>query len=542
MINQPDLNRQQLEPLIRVENLSFDYEKKAGSSLIDDVSFSLLQGEVTLLLGASGSGKSTISLCLNGLYPEAVEGYKKGDVFFRGREIRQFEKGELNQKIGIVFQDPESQFCMMTVENELAFTMENIRIPQKDMSSKIDRILEAVGLKDFQKRPIHQLSGGQKQKVALASVLLLEPELLILDEPTANLDPVSSMEFIKLVSELQKERGMSVFVIEHQLDDWVLFTDHVLALSQEGKLIADGRPDLVFKEQLAMLGAEGIHLPKDITKFPAEKHKRLADKAPRFLERTISISHLSFKRKGNVILDEIDLALHKGEFVAIVGENGAGKSTLLQLMAGILTPYKGKIDFLNKSLKQWREQELRQKMGFVFQNPEHQFITDTVYDELAFGMKLNGTGERKMKARIDVLLDHFQLQNHQWSNPFSISGGQKRRLSVATMLDETPELLLFDEPTFGQDAKTTEELMTIILELKEQGTTVVFVTHDMDLVDQYCERTFVLDSGRIVFHGHPEKLWKNEELLHTARLRQPYRIRKQNLKQQKAGETYDLVR
>ncbi|WP_416148753.1 ABC transporter ATP-binding protein [Salipaludibacillus sp. HK11] len=542
MKSQHNLSIEQPQPLIRVENLSFDYEKNQQSSLIDNVSFAIYEGEVTLLLGASGSGKSTISLCLNGLYPEAVEGYSMGTVLYREKNINQFEKGELNQKIGIVFQDPESQFCMITVENELAFTMENIRIPQSEMSKRMDTILEAVGLTDLKERAIHELSGGQKQKVALASVLLLEPELLILDEPTANLDPVSSIEFIELVAQLQKERGMSVFIIEHQLDDWIPYTDNVLALSNEGKLIVDGKPDQVFNENSDILIAQGIHIPKrDKTVMTSEIGNRV-DQSKKFLEQSLSLTNLTFRRKKKLILDKINLSIQKGEFIAVVGENGAGKSTLLQLMAGILTPTQGEIEFLKQPLKQWSEQDLRQKMGFVFQNPEHQFITDTVYDEVAFGMKLNDMDVEKMNGKIDTLLAHFQLLNHQWSNPFSLSGGQKRRLSVATMLDETPELLLFDEPTFGQDAKTTVELMNIIIELKEKGTTIVFVTHDMDLVDQYCERTFVLDGGNIVFHGHPEDLWKKTGLLKQARLRRPYRIRNIDSEKNEVGEVYDLVR
>ncbi|SES00218.1 ABC transporter ATP-binding protein [Salipaludibacillus aurantiacus] len=520
--------------LIRTENLSFDYEKKQSEPLINDVSFSLEEGEVTLLTGASGSGKSTISLCLNGLYPEAVEGYAEGTVYYRGEDISRFEKGVLNQKIGIVFQDPESQFCMVTVENELAFTMENLKVPRKVMAERMDAVLEVTGLTEVKYRAIHELSGGQKQKVALASVLLMEPELLILDEPTANLDPVSSLEFIQLVTKLQQERKMAVLVIEHQLDDWMPYIHRVLALNKHGKLIADGPRDNVFTEYKETLTEEGIHLPKAIQK----NTQKLGGQTPQFLEPALSISNLSFKRKDRTILEDLTMTLHKGEFVAVAGENGAGKSTLLQLMAGILSPHKGTITFQDAPLKKWREEELRKHMGFVFQNPEHQFITDTVYDELSFGMKLNGTPEEEMKEKVTELLGHFQLEGHRWNNPFSLSGGQKRRLSVATMLDETPDVLLFDEPTFGQDAKTTDELMSIVLDLKAKGTTIVFVTHDMDLIDQYCETVFVLDKGNLAFSGTPEQLWDKESLLKQARLRLPYRVRQ--LKEE--GDVYDLVR
>ncbi|MGJ9382153.1 ABC transporter ATP-binding protein [Salipaludibacillus sp. CF4.18] len=531
-LNYLDGLRENSHPLIHVEKLSFDYERIKERSLIDQITFSLKEGEVTLLMGASGSGKSTVALCLNGLFPEAVEGYADGEIYYKGKKVQGFEQGELNQKIGIVFQDPESQFCMITVENELAFTMENIRVPREDMVRRMDNVLESVGLEGFKERSIHELSGGQKQKVALASVLLLKPELLILDEPTANLDPLSSLEFINLVNKLHKERGMAVLIIEHQLDDWLPLTQHVLAISKEGKLIADDRPEIVFKKQKRELENEGIYLPKVAS-------KNLWGKSPQIFgpsEEVISLKGVTFEKKKKMILKDISLSLGTGEFVAIVGENGAGKSTLLQLMAGILSTMEGSVDFLKRPLKEWNEQQLRQEMGFVFQNPEHQFITDTVYDELAFGMKLNNIPMKEMEAKIKELLHHFQLEQNQWSNPFSLSGGQKRRLSVATMLDETPKLLLFDEPTFGQDAQTTEELMKIILDLKNKGTTIVFVTHDMDLVDNYCEKVFVLDQGEIAYQGHTQSFWENESLVRKAHLRLPFRIRAL-----KAGDVYDVV-
>nr|WP_276540489.1 ABC transporter ATP-binding protein [Salipaludibacillus agaradhaerens] len=246
----------------------------------------------------------------------------------------------------------------------------------------------------------------------------------------------------------------------------------------------------------------------------------------------MKIENLTFNRKEKKILTELNVSLRKGEFIAIVGENGAGKSTLLQVLAGLLSPKQGKVIFLGKALDEWTEGDLRQAMGFVFQNPEHQFITDTVADELAFGMRLNDQNPSDIENKVAELLHHFQLENHRWHNPFSLSGGQKRRLSVATMLDETPELLLFDEPTFGQDAHTTTELMKIILDLKANGTTIVFVTHDMNLVDMYSERVIVLDEGRLAFQGAPAELWSDHELVYRARLRLPHRLQKQV----KAGE------
>nr|WP_251046528.1 MULTISPECIES: ABC transporter ATP-binding protein [unclassified Oceanobacillus] len=239
----------------------------------------------------------------------------------------------------------------------------------------------------------------------------------------------------------------------------------------------------------------------------------------------LEVHHLHYYQKKSAILNEISFSINQGEFIAILGENGAGKSTLLQCLIGLKKYYSGSILFQGKELQDLDRKTLSKHTGFVFQQPEHQFICDTVFDEVAFGMRLNNYSTNEINKRTIPLLRAFRLLDHQWKNPFTLSGGQKRRLSVATMLDETPDLLLFDEPTFGQDAHTTKELMNMILELQGQGTAIIFVTHDMDLVDTYCERALVINEGRVCFDGSPQSLWNQKELLQDARLREPYRVR-----------------
>ncbi|TMW70290.1 ABC transporter ATP-binding protein [Alteribacter natronophilus] len=534
-----------IQPLVDVSSFSFGFEEKEAP-VLNDLSFNIQRGETVLLMGPSGSGKSTLALCLNRLYPAAVEGWTKGTIRFKGSDTASYRDGELNQQIGVVFQDPESQFCMITVENELAFTLENLHTPRGEMDGRMEEVLEATGMTEYRYRNIHELSGGEKQKIALASVLLLNPDLLILDEPTANLDPASRKMFIDLISRLKEDWNMSVLVIEHQLDDWVEQTDRVLAVNSEGRLFLEGAPDSVFYDRFQELKAEGIHLPKVVKtavengipgrplseadlvsgRVPdpaASEHKSPA--MPGSSGTILSLNQVAFSRKKKSVLKDVSLEIRQGEFLAIAGENGAGKSTLLQLMAGLLKPSSGSRTFLDKAFEKWDEKDLRRQLGFVFQNPEHQFITDTVYDEITFGMKLNGAGEPVMEQRAKELMTKFHLSGKKYSNPFSLSGGQKRRLSVASMLDDTPELLLFDEPTFGQDARTTDELMKIISSLQQSGTAVVFVTHDMDLVDRYCERVCVISSGTIAFSGSPDKLWNRPDLVAGARLRLPFRAR-----------------
>lgn len=522
-----------------------------------DLTFSIHQQETILIIGPSGSGKSSLSLCLNGLYPEAVEGWATGEILYNGTPLNHFKKGEINKEIGVVFQDPESQFCMVTVENELAFTLENLKTPREEMTGKIDDMLSAVGLTEEKHRAIHELSGGNKQKVALASVLLLHPKLLILDEPTANLDPASRLEFIELIFSLKQERGFALLIIDHQLDDWLPMVERVMAISSRGNILLEGKPQDVFYNEAKNLKEEGIHLPRIVETVldqqegkVLEKNRPLSeedlgswmnftgqtpslvsgkiqpfDTWPNEASEVLSIRNISFSRGKQSILKGMNLSLQSGELIAIVGRNGAGKSTLLQIMSGILTPKTGSRLLLNKKYEAWSEHEMRKVMGYVFQNPEHQFITDTVYDEIAFGMKLNGVNQDKIEQTVNQLLKRFRLTSHKWSNPFTLSGGQKRRLSVATMLEDTPSVLLFDEPTFGQDAQTTEELMLMIQTLQRQGTAIVFVTHDMDLVDTYCEKVYVVDGGEVSFSGKPDELWERPEILHDAKLRLPFRVR-----------------
>lgn len=523
-------NFQGQQALVTLKNFSFAYES-ISNPLLTNINLSLHNNEVTLLMGASGSGKSTIALCLNGLYPEAVEGESSGHIYFQGKNITEFPQGSLNQRIGIVFQDPDSQFCMIKVEDELAFTLENINTPTSKMTGLITEALQLVGMEDFKDYKLHELSGGEKQKIALASVVLLEPELLILDEATVNLDPASTLEFVQLIQSIQEKRNMAVLIIDHQADEWLKFTDHILIISKEGKIIADDDSETIFAERKQLLTQEGIFLPKMYDDTPILKWPP----SPSTLDRVMNLRDIRFSRNKEQVLNGISMDIMRGELISIVGENGAGKSTLLEIMAGILKPAGGKVSMHGKQLHQWQENDLRKRMGLVFQNPEHQFITDTVYDEITFGMKLHNYSEEAIQRSASSLLNQFRLDRHQFSNPFALSGGQKRRLSVATALDETPDILLFDEPTFGQDAKATENLMEIILDLKAKGITIVFVTHDMELASQ-SNRIIVLHKGEVAFSGKPDNLWKRGDLLRHARLRLPYHIRSKKLE-----EVYDYI-
>ncbi|MEH7272322.1 ABC transporter ATP-binding protein [Neobacillus vireti] len=521
---------------IEAEGLGFSYEDR---EIFTDLTFSVEKNQALLLLGPSGSGKSTLAFCLNKLYPEAVDGVLKGSLMFEGKKLDDFKPGELNQKIGIVFQDPESQFCMLTVEEEVAFGLENFHVPRQEMEAKIDHALALVGLQDEKKTVIHTLSGGQKQKLALACVLALQPEVIILDEPTANLDPLSSTELVETITMLRNEHPFTLIVIEHKLDDWVEMMDRCLVIDSSGMVLFDGTPAECFGEFTPYLQKEGIWLPKVVEAAMAAKKAGIfkGERLPLYQHELVAglENRVDFLKKARVAtvkdepllevhglfardyLKNINLRIRKGELTALVGANGSGKTTLSKCLAGLIPLTQGEIHFCDVPLSKWREKELYKMLGYVFQNPEHQFITDSVYEEIAFGLE--------DPAAVKSILEKMGLLKHAGAHPFTLSQGQKRRLSVATMLIHEQELLILDEPTFGQDANTAHEIMEI---LEEKVGAVFMITHDMELVDQYADTVHVLDGGELVFSGAPESLWENQEVIDRARLKLPFRKQLEN--------------
>lgn len=531
---------------LEVEDLTFYYDEN-DSPIVSNLSFSIKQNESILFLGPSGSGKSTLALILNKLYPDAVDGTLTGTVSFHGKRLEDFVSGELNQKIGIVFQDPESQFCMVTVEDELAFGLENRNVARHDMEAKIDKALHWVGLSAFKKETISSLSGGQKQKLALACVLALQPEILILDEPTANLDPLSSQELVETIDRLKKEFEFTLIVIEHKLDEWIDLIDRCLVLNSFGELMFDGEPRICFNEYAPFLQNEGIWLPKVVEAGLFAKERGLyteetlplqlnelvnglirpvefCKKEDRVVGKTIlEVKGLSFARNRLSILNNISFSICAGEIDAIVGANGSGKTTLSKCITGLLPGVKGNIHFNEVFLSKWKERDLWKQLGYVFQNPEHQFVTDTVFDEIAFGLRVDQKSELVVSQKVSSILERTNLKKLAHTHPFNLSQGQKRRLSVATMLVNEQDLLILDEPTFGQDSHTSKELMKLLLEKKEQMGAVLMVTHDMDLVDDYADRVLVIDNGELIFEGMPETLWENKNVLERSRLKLPFR-------------------
>ncbi|WP_035445105.1 ABC transporter ATP-binding protein [Bacillus sp. UNC41MFS5] len=475
---------------------------------ISNITLSINQGEKVLILGPSGSGKSTLISTLAGIIPEHLEAEVSGEVFKR-------------EDAGVMFQDPDSQFCMLHVDEEIAFSLENRLIPRNEMDQMISDLMEKVGLTVDKKTPIETLSGGMKQRLALACLLALEPEVLFFDEPTAQLDPAGRNEIFGLLNQLARETDHTMVFVEHVLDGCIEWMDRVIILNERGRIIGDGKPNemlLQFNQQMKEAGiwrpklfpykweevVQNPSHPLSIKLFNRVKTKPLLQGD--ILLRTEYVE-IGYGKKS--IVSDIDVKIHKGEWISIVGENGSGKSTFLKSLIRLEPIQKGRIYFQGKELKKWSDRELYEKAGFVFQNPEHQFITDTVFDEVAFGGRQRNWPEEQVRSKTSRLLEEFGLAPYQDAHPFTLSLGQKRRLSVATMLLFDQALLLLDEPTFGQDEKTARELIKRLKERQEQGTTIVMVTHDMDLVDDFSDQVILFNKGRVTYQGSAEGLFSD---------------------------------
>lgn len=536
-------------PTLEVSNLTFRFDQEHAPTL-KNISFEIKEDENILVIGPSGSGKSTLAYCLNNLYPSSVDGFLGGNIKFKGQDISSFAPGEINQKIGLVMQDPDSQFCMLTVEEELAFVLENIQFPRLKMSERIDYALDLVDLTPFKHRQIHSLSGGQKQKLSIACALAMEPELLILDEPTANLDPASGFELVQVLKRLKHNHTFSILVIEHNLDYWLDIVDTCIILNREGELLFHGPPKTCFTDLAEVLANEGIWLPRSIetglklrdagllktSSLPMSideliensmdirktfdflsartRKRKLKHSAPVF-----GMNDVSHSKDRHLLIQNISLSINAGEFIAIAGSNGSGKTTFSKCLAGLI-PYAGGIEFYGLSMEEWPEEEKWGKLGYVFQNSEHQFIADSVIEEIKYSLQTNKQVTQKYRCK--DILKTLRMADNEYSHPFSLSQGQKRRLSVAVMLVNGQEVLIMDEPTFGQDAITSKEVINFVLDSVPGSGSIIMITHDMDLIDQYADKVLVLDQGSMIFFDCPSKLWAQTEILAKANLRLPF--------------------
>jgi energy-coupling factor transporter ATP-binding protein EcfA2 len=482
---------------VRVEALGWGW-RHAGRRAwaIRDLELKIQPGERVLLLGPSGAGKSTLLLGLAGLLDASGGGEEAGSLRLDGADPRR-----VRDRAGIVFQDADTQLVMGTAGDDVAFGLENRAVPSEAIWPRVDAALDAVEFRYGRERRTNALSGGEKQRLALAGVLAMRPGLLLLDEPTANLDPDGAERLRDVLRAILERAGPTLILVEHRLDEALPLVDRVVVLGADGRLLADGEPGAVFRQLGASLAEAGVWVPGHRPPAPPQRERPPA-------QTMVLAEAAGFSYPGAALpaLAQVDVQLRSSEALAVVGPNGAGKTTLALLLAGLLRPTAGSvvsgeslsIGHGREDIWRWPPSRLVRSVAMVFQEPEHQFVAGTVLEELMVGPIQVGLPSREARARGMELLERLHLTPLARANPFTLSGGEKRRLSVATALAAAPLALVLDEPTYGQDLRTWTEMLELLAGLRDSGRAVCIVTHDRDFAHALADRTMRLSPT------HPE--------------------------------------
>ncbi|WP_422386507.1 ABC transporter ATP-binding protein [Cryobacterium ruanii] len=463
------------------------------SQAVSGLDLQIEPGERVLLLGASGAGKSTLVHALAGVLGDAEDGDETGSLLIDGCRA-----AEARGRVGLVLQDPDSQVVLARVGDDVAFGCENLAVPRAEIWLRVRRALAEVRLDLPLDHPTSSLSGGQKQRLALAGVLAMQPGLLLLDEPTANLDPNGVIDVRDAVVRSLDHSGATFVVIEHRVEVWQDVVDRLIVLDPAGGVLADGPPREILASQGEQLAQAGVWVPALPPRFP--KRHPIAAAQTLLRAEGLAVGRVPFgRRAASVVADGITLNLCSGTATVVTGPNGAGKSTLALTLAGLLKPAGGTLHAsgtfaagIISEPHRWRSQQLLSRIGTVFQDPEHQFLAATVLGDLSIGPRALGLSQTELTSRVDELMHRLRLDHLADANPFTLSGGEKRRMSVATVLATRPRLLVLDEPTFGQDSRTWQELVTLLAELLDEGTALVAVTHDAQFVSALADEEYRL--------------------------------------------------
>ena len=534
-------------PIISFKNFSFQYRAQKKPTL-KEINLDIYPGERVLIAGPSGCGKSTLAGCINGLNPFSNPGECSGELIVDGVDAPKSSIFQLSAHVGTVLQDPDGQFIGLTVGEDIAFALENSCMPQDEMHEITRHAAELVGIQDHLDYAPHELSGGQKQRVSLAGVMVDQVKILLFDEPLANLDPATGKQTIELIDEIQEKTDTTVVIIEHRLED-VLWRDvDRIVLMGDGKILADLHPDELLSTRL--LEENGIREPLYLTalryagvelapaKKPAHVDSVVIDKADRkkmtdwFWSRPaaeaekeheplLEVRNLTFGyERGRQTLRDVSLTIHKGEMVSIVGKNGAGKSTFSKLVCGFETPDSGEILFQGRDLLQENIRHRAKHIGYVMQNPNQMISKTMIFDEVALGLRNMGKSEEEIREKVEETLEVcglFPFRNWPVS---ALSFGQKKRVTIASVLVQDPELIILDEPTAGQDFHHYTEIMEFLRGLNEKGVTVVMITHDMHLMLEYTPRALVFADGRLIADRSAAAVLCDPQLIRQAALKE----------------------
>ena len=528
------------EAMIELKDFSFQYKAQSEPTL-KNLNLTIYKGEKVLIVGPSGSGKSTIGQCLNGIIPNIYKGTSSGQFLIQGNEAFDLSIYEKSPLVSTVLQDTDGQFIGLSVAEDLAFALENDMVELGTMKERVQSWAERLDLMNLLDHRPQDLSGGQKQRVSLAGVLIDESPILLFDEPLANLDPKSGQDIIDLIDQIHEEQGTTTIIIEHRLED-VLYrpVDRVILINQ-GQVLFNGRPDELLRTTL--LAENGIREPLYLTTLrqlgqdidQLEHLDRLEDIELTGVNRSIpeatftktgeteellKLEQISFAYQENhPILKNISLTIPKGQRLAIVGKNGAGKSTLAKAICGFITT-EGQYTSRGEDIKQESVKERAERVGYVLQNPNQMISTNMIFDEVALGLRLRGISEEDIKERVYQALKTCGLYEFRKWPISALSYGQKKRVTIASILVLGPEILVLDEPTAGQDQRNYTDIMEFLDSLQEKGHTIVMITHDMQLMLDYSDRALVVSDGQILADLSPAELFTHPDILQEANLKE----------------------
>ena len=535
------------KPLIRFNDFTFQYHSQAEPTLYN-IDLTIYEGEKVLIVGPSGSGKSTFAQCINGLIPYSYEGEISGKVIIGEKDLVDTNLFELSFDVGTVLQDTDGQFIGLTVGEDIAFALENDEIPQEKMKQEVKSWADLVELKDFLYHRPQDLSGGQKQRVSMAGVLIDESPILLFDEPLANLDPLAGKETIALIDDIHKKTETTILIIEHRLED-VLYrsVDRVIVFN-EGRVIADLPADELLKTNI--LTEQGIREPLYVTAMKyadvdLENVEQLADienvngtdlkeKMGKWLKKQelhvksatqpplLELKNVTYqyRKDDRLVLNDVSVTFSRGEMLSIVGKNGAGKSTLSKAICGFITPQSGEMIWEKADLSRFSIKERADKIGFVMQNPNQMISKKMIFDEVALGLTLRGLPDLEITERVEKVLKICGLYSFRNWPISALSFGQKKRVTIASILVLEPEMIILDEPTAGQDFKHYTEMMSFLKDLNNLGVTIAMITHDMHLMLEYTDRAIVLLDGKIVADTTPVNVLTDTQLVDQASLKE----------------------
>lgn len=527
-----------MKPFIQFKDFTFKYDIQAEPTL-KSLNLTIEKGQKVLIIGPSGSGKSTIGHCLNGIIPNIYHGEKSGQFTIDGKEAFGLSIYDKSHLVSTVLQDPDGQFIGLTVAEDLAFALENDCVSLEEMQEKVAHWAKRLDLTEFLDNRPQDLSGGQKQRVSLAGVLIDESPILLFDEPLANLDPKSGQETIDLIDRIHHEEKATTIIIEHRLEDVLYRHVDKVVLVNDGQILFDGHPDELLRTELLIqngireplyvtalkdLGVDMTsmeHLSDlsqvDLTNIAVTAPSSFQEEAPQ--DKLLTVEQLHFAYQENrPILKNINFEINQGERIAIVGKNGAGKSTLAKAICQFITP-EGDIRYRGQSIMTDSIKERAEKIGYVLQNPNQMISQTMIFDEVALGLRLRGVDEQDVEKRVLETLKVCGLYEFRKWPISALSFGQKKRVTIASVLVMNPEIILLDEPTAGQDKRNYTEIMNFLNQLNKAGHTIIMITHDMQLMLEYSDRSIVVSNGEIIADCSPVALFNQNAILEKANLK-----------------------